>query len=271
MLALEGSECTIKWQTEKKASSHSITDVFLTALHSILSSDSASEAPLYLESEHEATDPKTSLRSAVQHNTQTQGDPAKLFLLVSSHVAVLQCLTAIVINSLQPCIPAQNFVHFLRLSQCAPSVPSSRFFAQTLKGGIQALLSRCTSLPIIACPSVALSKFFQMMDQHRPTRVHTRRDAGSVFVWVMSKNPWHCSPCPQRRRLVHQLHSDRFLCHQVGCIIHHPHVTQSVLQQHVRKVHVASGNLVGSGVILGFMLSIDATQCESVVSIACCL
>ena len=56
--AVEGSDCTIKWQTEKKASSHSITHVFLTALHSILSSDSASEAPLYLEFEHKATDPK---------------------------------------------------------------------------------------------------------------------------------------------------------------------------------------------------------------------
>ena len=51
-LAVEGPECTIKWQTEKKASSHSITDVFLTALHSIPSSDSASEAPLYLDFEH---------------------------------------------------------------------------------------------------------------------------------------------------------------------------------------------------------------------------
>ena len=108
VLAVEGSECTIKWQTEKKASSHSITDVFLTAFHSIPSSNSASEAPLY---------------------------PAKLFLLISSevpratHVAVLQCLTAIIINSLQPCIPAQNFVHFLRLSQSAQSVPSSRFLA----------------------------------------------------------------------------------------------------------------------------------------------
>ena len=118
-----------------------------------------------------------------------------------------------------------DFVHFLRLSQSAQSVPSSRFLAQTLRGGIQALLSRCTSLPIIACSSVALSKCLQMMGQHRPTRVHTGRDAGSVFVWVMSKNPWHSSPCPQRRRLVHQLHSDRFPCHQVGCIIHHPHVT----------------------------------------------
>ena len=138
VLAAEGSECTIKWQTEKKASSHSITDVILTALHSIPSSDSALEAPLYLESEHEATDPKTSVGSAAQHNTQTQGDPAKLFLLVSSevpratHVAVLQCLKAIVIKPLQPCIPAQNFVHFLRLSQSAQSVPSSKFLAQAL-------------------------------------------------------------------------------------------------------------------------------------------
>ena len=136
--AVESSECTIKWQKEKKASSHSITDVFLTAFHCILSSDCASEAPLYLESEHEATNPKTSLCSAAQHNTQTQGDPAKLFLLISSevpratHVAVLQCLTAIVVNSLQPCIRAQNIVHFLRVSQSAQSVPSSRFLAQTV-------------------------------------------------------------------------------------------------------------------------------------------
>ena len=118
VLAVEGSECTIKWQTERKASSHSITDVFPTALHSIPSSDSASEAPLYLESEHEGTDPKKSLRSAAQHNTQTQGDPAKLFLLVSSevprttHVAVLQCLTAIVINSLHSASQHKMFCIF---------------------------------------------------------------------------------------------------------------------------------------------------------------
>ena len=73
---MEGSECTIKWQTDKKPSSHSIADVFLTeaaawaAFHSIPSSDSASEAPLYPDSDHEATDPKTSLRSAAQMNTQ---------------------------------------------------------------------------------------------------------------------------------------------------------------------------------------------------------
>ena len=42
VLAVEGSECTIKWQTEKKAGSHSITNVFLAAFHSIPSSDSAS-------------------------------------------------------------------------------------------------------------------------------------------------------------------------------------------------------------------------------------
>ena len=128
----------IKWQTEKKASSHSITHVFLTAFHSIPSSDSTSEAPLYLEYEHEAIDPKMSLRLAAQQNTQTEGDPAKLFLRISSeipratHVAVLQCLTAIVINSLQPCIPTQIFVHVRWLSQSTQLVPSSRFLGQTI-------------------------------------------------------------------------------------------------------------------------------------------
>ena len=78
---MEGSECTIKWQTEKEPRSHSITDVFLTAFHSIPSSDSASEALLYPESDHEATDPKKSLRSAAQ-----QSDPARSFLLISSAV-----------------------------------------------------------------------------------------------------------------------------------------------------------------------------------------
>ena len=208
------------------------------------------EAPLYLESDHEATDPKTSLRSAAQQNTQTQSDPAKLFLLISSavqqcatHVPVLQCLTAIVINSSEPCIPTHQFVHQMLIFCGFCSLPSQSqvpdsllrpslealFGAQRrvvlpLRGGFQALLSGCTILPIISCSSVALSKCLQMVGQHRPTRVHTGRDAASVFAWVMSKNPWHSSPCPQRRRFVHQLYSGRFLHHQVGCIIHHRHV-----------------------------------------------
>ena len=221
VLAVQGSECTFKWQTEKKPSSHSITDVFLTAFHSIPSSDSASEAPLYPESDHETTDPKTSLCSAAQQNTQTQSDPAKIFLLISSavqratHVPVLQCLTAIVIISLEPCIPTHQFVHQMLIFCGFRSLPSQSqvpdsllrlcsealFGAQRrvvllLRGGFQVLLSGCTILPIISCSSVALSKCFQMVGQHRPTRVHTGRDAGSVFVWVMSKNPWHSSPCP---------------------------------------------------------------------------
>ena len=120
--------------------------MFLTAFHSIPSSDSASEAPLYPESDREATHPKTSLRSAAQQNTQTQSDLAKLFLLISSavqraiDVPVLQCLTAIVTNSLEPYIPTHRIpasnAHFLRLSQSAQSVPSSRFLAQTLFRGI---------------------------------------------------------------------------------------------------------------------------------------
>ena len=204
---------------------------------------------MYPESDHAATNPKKSLRSTGQQNAEMQSDPAKPFLLISSvlqratHVPVLQCLTAIVINSLQPCIPTQQFVHqmlilcgFCSLSSQS-QVPNSLlklcsealFGAQRrvvlpLRSGFQRVLSRCSVLPIISCTSVALSKNLQMVGQHRPTRVHTGRHARSVFVWIMSQNPWHSSHCPQRRRLVHQLHSGRFLRHQVGCIIHHPHV-----------------------------------------------
>ena len=144
---------------------------------------------------------------------------------------------------LTPCMPTHQFVHQMLIFCGFRSVPSQSqvpnsllklcsgalFGAQRrvvlpLRGGFQALLSRCTILPIISCSSVALSKCPQMKGQHRPSRVHTGRDAGSVFVSVMSKNPWHSSPCLQRRHLVHKLHSGGFLRHQVGCIIHHPHV-----------------------------------------------
>ena len=188
MLAVQGSECIVKWQTEKKPSSHSITDVFFTAFHSIPSLDSASEASLYPGSDHEATDPKTSLRSAAQQNTQTQSDPAKLFLLISSavqraiHVPVLQCLTAIVTNSLEPCIPTRQFVHQMLIFCGFRSLPSQSqvpdsllrlcseafFGAQRrvvlpLRGGFQALLSGCTILPIISCSTVALCRYLQMV------------------------------------------------------------------------------------------------------------
>ena len=82
VLAVEGFECAIKWQTDKKPSSHSIADVFLTkvvawaAFHSVPSSDSALEAPLNPDSDHKATDPKTSLRSAAQMNTQPGTSPS---------------------------------------------------------------------------------------------------------------------------------------------------------------------------------------------------
>ena len=81
VLAVEGSECMITWQAEKKPSSLSLSGVFLTAFLCIPSSDSPSEAPLYLQPERAATDPKTSLCSAAQQNTQTQSDPARLFLV----------------------------------------------------------------------------------------------------------------------------------------------------------------------------------------------
>ena len=68
VLAVEGSECMIKWQTAEKPSSNSIAAVW-AAFHSIPNSDSASEAPLYPNSDREPTGPKTSLRIAAQVNT----------------------------------------------------------------------------------------------------------------------------------------------------------------------------------------------------------
>ena len=145
-----------------------------------------------------------------------------LFLLISSaaqratHVPVLLCPIAIVINSLQPCIPTQQFVHQMLIfcgfrslrspSQVLDSLlklcSEASFGAQRqkvlpLRGGFETLLSGCTILRIISCSSVALSECLLMVRQHKSTRVHKGRDTGSVFVWVMSKNPWHSSPCPQ--------------------------------------------------------------------------
>ena len=184
MLAVEGSECTIKWQIEKKRSSHCITNVFLTAFHSIPSSDSASEAPSYLESDPDASDPKTSLHSAAQPNTQMPSDPAKLFQLISSqvphaiHVSELHCVTALLIESLQPCMPTPRFVHFLRLSQSAQSFGSSSFVAETLfrgiiwctktsgftsESGFSSTTHRVHYLAnIFSCSSAALSKCLQL-------------------------------------------------------------------------------------------------------------
>ena len=96
-----------------------------------------------------------------------------------------------------------NFLYAFAISRL---FPSSRFLAQTLltntirctKTGcsplgdyFQALLSGCTILPMISCSSFALSKCLQVVGQHRRTRVHTGRDASSVFVWVMSENRRH--------------------------------------------------------------------------------
>ena len=67
-LIVEGSECTIKWQTDKKSSSHYIVGFFFNeaaasiAFRSIPSYDSLSEAPLYQDSDHKDRDPKESLR-----------------------------------------------------------------------------------------------------------------------------------------------------------------------------------------------------------------
>ena len=80
VLAVEGSECTVKWQTDKKPSSHSIADVYLTEAAScmgcfftIFQILIVHQRPLCIQTlyrDHEATGPKTSLRSAAQVNTQ---------------------------------------------------------------------------------------------------------------------------------------------------------------------------------------------------------
>ena len=256
---MEDSECTINWLTARKPSSHSITYVFVTAFGSISSSDKCITGPLYPESDHEATDPKNSLCQASHQNTKMQSDPTRLLLLISSpvpsatHVAVLRRLKTRPTNYLQPCIPIQQLVLFQRPSQSAKSVPSSRFLAQPLlkgiigctktsgftlcpRGGFQAILCWCKILPITLCSSV--------VGQTGPVRVDTRRDGDSVFFSVKFKSPLHSSPCAQPRPLVHSFHSERLIRHQLGCIIHHPHVIHCVLQQHVRKVLLASGNLV---------------------------
>ena len=130
MLAVEGSKCTIKWQPEKKSRSPSITDVFPNAFHRIPSLDSASEAPLYPGFDHQAADPKTPLRSAALQNTQMQSDPPKLFVLISAavqrvtHRPVLQCLTAMLINSLEPCIPTHELVHQMLIFCSFRNLPS---------------------------------------------------------------------------------------------------------------------------------------------------
>ena len=189
---------------------------------------------------------------------------------------VLQCLIAIVINSLKPCIPSQKFVLQMLIFYGFRSLPRQTQVPNSLlklcsealfgaqrrvvlprRGCFQALLSGCTILPIISCSSLALSKCLQMMGQHRPIKVHTGRNAGCLGHFQKSMA---LRPCPQRRRLVHQLHSGRLLRHQVGCIICHPYLIYSLLRQHVRKVHLASGNPAGSSVMLGVMLSLDVTD-----------
>ena len=62
------------------------------------------QRPLYPESDHEATDPKASLRA--------------------THVPVLQCPTATVINSFEPCIPTHQFVHQMLIFCGFCSLPS---------------------------------------------------------------------------------------------------------------------------------------------------
>ena len=119
----------INGQTKNKLTSHSCTNVFLIAFRSIPSKDSASGAPLYPVSDQEATYPTASLGSAPQQYTQMQSDPATCFLLISdatqhtTHVLVLQCQTATVINFCEPCIATHPSPHQMLIFCGFRSVP----------------------------------------------------------------------------------------------------------------------------------------------------
>ena len=181
------------------------------------------------------------------------------------------------LNPLEPGIRTHQFVHQMLIFCGFRSLPSQSqvpdsllrlcsealFGAQRqvvlpLRRGFQALLSGCTILPIISCSSVAVSTCLQMMGQHRTTRVHTARDAGSVFVWVMSKNPWHSSPLSTTKASCASVAQWQVPTPSSG--LHYPSSSWSVkcTATALQKVHLAPGNLVGSGVNLAVMLSLDA-------------
>ena len=50
----------------------------------------------------------------------------------TTHVSVLQCLTAIVINSLEPCIPTQRLIHQMLIFSSFRSLPSQSQVADSL-------------------------------------------------------------------------------------------------------------------------------------------
>ena len=187
VLAVDGSECTIKWQTDKKPSSHSITDVFLTAFHSIPSSDSA-----YPESDHEATDPKISLRTAAQENTQTQSDPPRFCLLIFSaiqratHVPVMRTSMPTLLQShhrdqsqLFPflCHPGNVICTVLRAH------PSARGGLARCKGSINSIW--CTVLKVLQC----LTAIVIIVRTLHPTYpfLHYRGVGG---IWSQVKLAW---------------------------------------------------------------------------------
>ena len=182
-----------------------------------------------------------SLRSAAQQNAHMQTHQAKPFLLLSpvvqraAHVALPQCLTAIVVNVIQLWVPTQQFVHqmFIFCGFCTLPCPS-QFRSETffgaqrrvvlpLRGSFQALPRRCTNLGIISWSTVALSQCLQIVGQHRSTRAHTRREwcciclghiPKSMAVGPLSTTIASCAPFAQWQVPTPSL----------GSIIHHPHV-----------------------------------------------
>ena len=117
------------------------------------------------------------------------------------------------------CLPSQSQRSDSLLRLCLePSFGAQSRVALPRRGCFPALLSGCTILPIISCSSFARSKYLHIavnMDGPRCTQ------GGMLVLYLfgISKNPRHFSLSPQRRRLVHHLHSGMSRRHQVGYII----------------------------------------------------
>ena len=117
------------------------------------------------------------------------------------------------------CLPSQSQHSDSLLKLCLEALFGAQSrVALPRRGCFQALLSRCTILPIISCSSFARFNYLQMavnMDGPRCTQ-------GGMLVlhlFGISKNPRHFSPFPQGRRVVHHLHSGMSRRHQVGYIV----------------------------------------------------
>ena len=141
VFAVEGSECMIKWQTKKKPGSHSIADLFLIDFHRFSNSDNASEAALYPEFAHEATDPRRPCAQPLSRIPRRRAIQPSFFCSFCcittcqkrACAAVCDSHSDQLVTTLHPNTTVRTSnAHFMQLSQSVQLVPSFRFLARTL-------------------------------------------------------------------------------------------------------------------------------------------